>query len=82
MINFPIREIGESYFHPFHLLIDAVEETLSEMNKYQLEGSAFALPTILLSALAIEALANSIGSYKVTNWSKKSMRSSNERSFN
>lgn len=60
---------GERHFHPFHLLIDAAQETLDEMRNYQLGGSAFALSTILLSALAIEALANSIGSHKVANWS-------------
>jgi len=60
--------IGERNFHPFHLLIGAAQETLNEMRNYQLGGSAFTLSTMLLSALAVEALANSIGAHKVANW--------------
>jgi len=69
MPEFPIKMVGERNFHPFHLLINAAQETLDEMREYQYGGSAFVLSTMLLSALAIEALANSIGSHKVSNWS-------------
>jgi ribosomal protein L31E len=69
MTDYPIRMKGERHFHPFHLLIDAAQETLQEMSNYQMGSSAFALSTMLLSSLAVEALANSIGSHKVANWS-------------
>lgn len=68
MVNFPITMKGERHFHPFHLLIDAARDTLNEMRNYQLGGEAFTLSTMLLSSLAIEALANSIGSHKIRNW--------------
>lgn len=68
MTDFPIIMKGERHFHPFHLLIDAARDTLDEMRNYQLGGEAFTLSTMLLSSLAIEALANSIGEHKISNW--------------
>lgn len=68
-MDFPVRMKGKREFHPFHLLIDAAEDSLKERDNYQFGGEAFALSAIILSALAIEALANSIGKYKVPDWS-------------
>ncbi len=68
MTEFPIRLVGERHFHPFHLLIDAASESLIALKEYSMGGETFALSTILLSTLAIEALANSVGDHKVDRW--------------
>lgn len=69
MTNFPIRVTGERHFHPFHLLINAAEESFEHFQEYQLGGFSFALSTVLLSALALEGLVNSLGESKIQKWS-------------
>lgn len=69
MANSPIIVTGERHFHPFHLLIDAAEDSFSHLKEYQFGGSSFALSTILLSALALEGLVNSLGESKIQKWS-------------
>lgn len=68
MSKFPLNIKGKRHFHPFHLLIDAAQDTLDAMRSYQIGGHAHALSTMLLSSLAIEALANSIGEHQVNDW--------------
>jgi len=69
MTKFPIKVTGERHFHPFHLLIEAAEDSFETLQEYQMGGVSFALSTIILSALALEGLVNSLGERKIKGWS-------------
>ncbi|MNM76631.1 hypothetical protein D3C81_884610 [compost metagenome] len=77
MIDFPFWMKGERHFLPFHMLSEAARHTLDEIrdNPYCASAYALKISTMLLSAIAIEALVNSVGLYKVSDWRKHKRKS-------